>query len=177
VRKTGLAALADQLNHDLTHLQSERTEGVLRRLVEELGRPTQPIVPRELPPRIADFTGREDELATLLVLLTTSPADTGRPVVISAIDGMGGVGKSALAIQVAHELADAGTFPDGQLYVNLRGTTPGLAPLDPLEALGRMLQTLGVEPAQIPTEATRPPPASGRSDDMWVGPPIPAQGA
>ena len=63
-----------------------------------------------------------------------------------------GIGKSALAIQVAHELVGAGAFPDGQLYVNLQGATPGLAPLEPLEALGRMLRALGVEPAQIPTE-------------------------
>jgi predicted ATPase len=72
-------------------------------------------------------------------------------VVISAINGMGGIGKSALAIEVAHRLVDAGAFPDGQLYVHLQGATPGLAPLEPLEALGRMLRALGVQPVQIPT--------------------------
>jgi tetratricopeptide (TPR) repeat protein len=117
-------------------------------------------VPRELPGRIADFTGRCDELATLRDLLVggrgesgTPPAGVGQPVVISAIDGMGGIGKSALAIEVAHELVDAGAFSDGQLYLNLRGATPGLPPLDPSEALGRMLRGLGLEPAQVPTEA------------------------
>jgi tetratricopeptide (TPR) repeat protein len=65
---------------------------------------------------------------------------------------MGGIGKSALAIQVAHELVGAGAFPDGQLYVNLQGATPGLTPLHPLDVLGRMLRALGLEPAQVPTE-------------------------
>jgi tetratricopeptide (TPR) repeat protein len=63
---------------------------------------------------------------------------------------MGGIGKSALAIQAAHQLADH--FPDEQLYVNLHGATPGLAPLEPLEALGRLLRALGLEPAQVPAK-------------------------
>jgi hypothetical protein len=70
-------------------------------------------------------------------------------VVISAIDGMGGIGKSALAVKATHELVDADVFPGGQLYMNLQGATPGLAPL---ELLGRMLRALGVEPTQVPTE-------------------------
>lgn len=122
--------------------------------------------PRELPRAPADFTGRADELATLrrqllsaLELRATGQADTtpstagrGPPVLISAIDGMGGVGKSALAIQAAHQLADAGAFPDGQLYMNLQGATPGLPPLPPLDALGRILRSLGLDPATIPIE-------------------------
>jgi predicted ATPase len=63
---------------------------------------------------------------------------------------MGGIGKSALAIKAAHEAAPA--FPDGQLYVNLQGATPGLAPLDPTDALGRLLRALGLDPAAIPAE-------------------------
>jgi tetratricopeptide (TPR) repeat protein len=157
-----LAPLADQLNHDLTRLQGQHTAGMLARIVEELVWVTrqsttvaQPI-PREFPRPIADFTGRRDELATLRGLLGSGPGDSAsavQPIVISAIDGMGGIGKSALAIVVAHELVDAGGFPDGQLYVNLQGATPGLAPLDPLEGLGQMLRALGVEPAQIPAKA------------------------
>ncbi len=114
-------------------------------------------VPRELPRPIADFTGRGDELATLRRLLDVGSREVGRvrtgaTVIISAIDGMGGIGKSALAIQVVHQLVEAGAFADGQLYVNLQGATPGLAPLEPLDALGRMLRALGLDPAQIPTE-------------------------
>jgi predicted ATPase len=71
-------------------------------------------------------------------------------VVISAIEGMGGVGKSALAIHAAHQLADA--FPDRQLYLNLHGATPGLAPLEPIAALERLLQSLGVPAGQVPAE-------------------------
>ena len=121
-------------------------------------------IPRELPRPPGDFTGRAGELASLWELLGVDPSGAvvsrsagssgqpGRPVVITAIDGMGGIGKSALAIQAAHELADADVFPDGQLYVNLQGATPGLAPLAPLEALGRMLRSLGVDPATVPGE-------------------------
>jgi tetratricopeptide (TPR) repeat protein len=116
------------------------------------------LTPRELPCPIADFTGRSEELAILRGLLAGSgnfaspPATAGQSVVIGVIDGMGGIGKSALAIQAAHELVAAGAFADGQLYLNLQGATPGLAPLEPLEALGRMLRALGVEPAQLPSE-------------------------
>jgi DNA-binding SARP family transcriptional activator len=116
------------------------------------GRPvtaSQP-VPRELPGLIAGFTGRTRELQRLSRLLDPTGA-AGRPVVISAIDGMGGVGKSALAVQAAHQLADR--FPDGQLYVNLHGATPGQPPRTPISALGQLLRSLGVEPAAIPTEA------------------------
>src|SRR5437660_7121549 len=86
--------------------------------------------PRELPRAPADFTGRTGEVAALRELLGAGDAS---PVGISAIGGMGGAGKSALAIHVAHQLA--GAFPDGQLYVDLQGATAGLAPLDPLDAL------------------------------------------
>jgi transcriptional regulator with XRE-family HTH domain len=73
--------------------------------------------PHQLPPGVAAFIGREPEIATITAVLTsTAPA-------IVAIDGMGGVGKTSLAIHVAHRVADL--FPDGQLYVNLRDRTTG----------------------------------------------------
>jgi tetratricopeptide (TPR) repeat protein/transcriptional regulator with XRE-family HTH domain len=109
-------------------------------------------VPRELPRPAADFTGRVDELAALRRLLDVErQGGLGGPVVITAIDGMGGVGKSALAIHAAHELTRA--FPDGQLYVNLRGATAGVPALAPLAVLERMLRSLGLEPAAIPADA------------------------
>jgi DNA-binding SARP family transcriptional activator len=107
-----------------------------------------PLVPRELPGPIAEFTGRTRELEELHRLLDATGDAAGRPVVITAIDGMGGVGKSALAVQAAHLLADR--YPDGQLYVNLHGATPGQQPVAPLRALHQLLRSLGLEPAAIP---------------------------
>jgi tetratricopeptide (TPR) repeat protein len=104
--------------------------------------------PAEIPPDVATFTGRRQELERLADLLT---ADTVRgPVVISAIHGIGGIGKSALAIHVAHQIADR--FSDGQLYVNLHGARVGLQPLTPLEVLGRFLRALGTDAEHIPTD-------------------------
>ena len=108
--------------------------------------------PHELPADIPHFVGRTEQLGKLTAALETTAenAGSGGTVVIGAIDGMGGVGKSALAIHAAHRLADAGRFPDGELYVNLQGATPGLEPLDPLDVLGRVLRALGASPGRIP---------------------------
>jgi transcriptional regulator with XRE-family HTH domain len=107
-------------------------------------------IPRQLPNDIADFTGRHRELDQLRRLLhLTSRTATG-PVVISAIDGMAGIGKSALAIHIAHRVSDH--FSDGQLYLNLHGSTPGLDPVEPLSALGQLLHGLGVPDQQVPTD-------------------------
>ena len=107
----------------------------------------RPAAPHELPCPPADFTGRASELAGLLEVL----GDGTGSVVITAIDGMGGVGKSALAVHAAHRLA--GAFPDGQLYIDLQGSTPGLPPLEPLDALGHLLRSLGLDPRAVPGEA------------------------
>ena len=104
-------------------------------------------VPRELPPGIHHFIGRLDELATLTELL--DKAHGGAPVVISAIGGTAGVGKTALAVCWAHRVAER--FPDGQLYVNLRGYGPH-QPLAAADALARFLRALGVPGQDIPSE-------------------------
>ncbi|MET7594652.1 BTAD domain-containing putative transcriptional regulator [Streptomyces sp. NPDC005481] len=67
---------------------------------------------------------------------------------IAVLSGMAGVGKSALALHVAHALRKR--FPDGQLYVNLHGATPGMTPLGPGQALASLLRDLGTEPRRIP---------------------------
>ncbi|WP_158701949.1 tetratricopeptide repeat protein [Kitasatospora sp. MMS16-BH015] len=103
------------------------------------------VVPRLLPYDVADFTGRSQALADL----TEQMVGGHRPgmVVISTIAGMGGIGKSTLAVHVAHRcLAD---FPDGQLYVELRGATN---PRDPGEVLTDLLRELGVPPQQVPPQ-------------------------
>ena len=106
---------------------------------------------RQLPADTALFTGREDELGQLLEL-AESPVDGAAPgtVVISAIDGMGGVGKTALAVHAGHRLAER--FPDGQLFLDLHGFAEDAAPRQPGEALAGLLGALGVPPAKIPEQ-------------------------
>jgi DNA-binding SARP family transcriptional activator len=101
--------------------------------------------PRQLPVAAGYFTGRQDELETLAGLL--GQAGTGT-VVISAINGMAGIGKTTLAVHWAHQAA--GSFPDGQLYVNLRGFGPS-EPMSPAEAISGFLAALGVAPERWPT--------------------------
>jgi DNA-binding SARP family transcriptional activator/tetratricopeptide (TPR) repeat protein len=108
-------------------------------------------VPAQLPPAVAGFAGREPELATLDRLLDAMAAtsqEAPAAVAISVISGTPGVGKTALALHWAHRAKER--FPDGQLYVNLRGFDPGGAALDPDEAVCGFLDTLGVPAAQVP---------------------------
>ena len=102
----------------------------------------------DLPADLFDFTGREAEAAQVEELL--------RSVGAVAIDGMGGVGKTSLAVRVAHRLAP--TYPDGGLYLDLHGFTPGQAPLDPQAALGRLLGALDI---------THPPAGATERAALW----------
>lgn len=104
--------------------------------------------PRQLPAGTNAFCGRTGELNLLHQLLSGAASRRG-PVVV-AIDGLAGVGKSALAVAAARASMDG--FPDGQLYVDLQGASPGLRPLPPVEVLGRFLRTLGVRPSAVPDE-------------------------
>ncbi|MFE9765001.1 BTAD domain-containing putative transcriptional regulator [Streptomyces sp. NPDC005808] len=106
--------------------------------------------PAQLPPPPAHFTGRSDEREALRAVLEADHrvAATGPGPGVAVISGMAGVGKSALALHVAHRTRDH--FPDGQLYVNLHGATPGMAPLTPGQALAALLRGLGTEPRRIP---------------------------
>jgi DNA-binding SARP family transcriptional activator/tetratricopeptide (TPR) repeat protein len=101
---------------------------------EETGRATN-----FLPYDVADFTGRTVELDRIL---------TGPTPRICTIDGMAGVGKTALAVHAAHRLADR--YPDGQLFVDLRAHTAGQPPVDAATALHTLLRQLGVAPDHIP---------------------------
>jgi DNA-binding SARP family transcriptional activator/tetratricopeptide (TPR) repeat protein len=103
----------------------------------------------QLPLDTPAFTGRIDELAELVGLADESRI--GEAVVTCSIDGMPGIGKTALAVRAAHLLAER--FPDGRLFINLHGFTPETTPTKPEIALDRLLRGLGVPPPQIPLEA------------------------
>ncbi len=107
-----------------------------------------PDVPRQLPAAVADFTGRAAELAALTQILDQASASAPGTVVISAIGGMAGVGKTALALHWAHQVASR--FADGQLYVNLRGFDPSAEPVTAPEAVRGFLDALGVVPERVP---------------------------
>ncbi|MEV4756868.1 tetratricopeptide repeat protein [Micromonospora sp. NPDC049559] len=101
------------------------------------------ILPRDTPA----FTGRERELRRLLDRVTAPDAD-GAPLPIYTIEGMPGVGKSALAVHAGHVLATR--FPDGQFFIDLHGYTAGRTPVRPAEALYALLCADGVAPARVP---------------------------
>jgi tetratricopeptide (TPR) repeat protein len=129
-------------------------------------------VPRQLPVDVFGFTGRAGQLADLDALLEYNLPGHGLPnhglqdqglqdqglqhegglrpaALISAVAGTAGVGKTALAVRWAHRVADR--FPDGQLYVDLRGYDPE-RPIAPADALARFLRSLGLDGADIPGE-------------------------
>jgi DNA-binding SARP family transcriptional activator/tetratricopeptide (TPR) repeat protein len=119
--------------------------------------PTQPppAPPAQLPHDVDGFTGREAELNGLLALVSPQAGVNGGPpcagpVVILVIDGPAGVGKTALAVHAAHRVA--ASFPDGQLFVDLRGFTPRSSPMTAEEALGHLLHGLGADPQRVPAD-------------------------
>ncbi|MFJ9610247.1 AfsR/SARP family transcriptional regulator [Kitasatospora sp. NPDC101176] len=97
--------------------------------------------PAQLPADVSDFSGRSDLVNELTAVLRSA---TGQAVVVTSLAGIGGVGKTTLAVHVAHSVR--AEFPDGQLYVDLRGA--GASPADPAVVLGDFLHSLGV--AEVP---------------------------
>jgi len=110
--------------------------------------PRQPI-PRQLPANLSGFNGRTAQLAEL-DRVRSAAADGANTVIISAVHGTAGVGKTALAVYWAHRVAD--DFPDGQLYVNLRGFDPDGQVMTSAEAVRRFLDALGVPADRIPPD-------------------------
>jgi DNA-binding SARP family transcriptional activator/tetratricopeptide (TPR) repeat protein len=106
------------------------------------------VVPHQLPPAPTSFTGRQRELR-LLTRWLDGGSSAGVPVIL-VVTGTAGVGKTALVLQWAHQLRDR--FPDGELYLNLRGFGPSPAPAAQAEAIVTMLESLGVPPGRIPRQ-------------------------
>ncbi|MFJ7248374.1 AfsR/SARP family transcriptional regulator [Kitasatospora sp. NPDC098652] len=99
--------------------------------------PASPPAPAQLPADVSDFSGRTELVSDLSTVLMNA---TGQAVVVTSLAGIGGVGKTTLAVHVAHRVRTE--FPDGQLYVDLRGA--GASPADPAAVLGDFLHALGV---------------------------------
>ncbi|MEO3826329.1 BTAD domain-containing putative transcriptional regulator [Actinomadura sp. B10D3] len=144
-------------------------ETIRRRLAEELGADPSPelrqahasllirgapsegrAVPRQLPPAVDGFAGREAELASLDAMLGPPGETRSRSPLIAVIAGTAGVGKTTLAVQWAHQVA--GRFPDGQLYVGLRGYDPSGEAVPPEAAIRGLLDALQVPPHRIPDD-------------------------
>jgi tetratricopeptide (TPR) repeat protein len=126
---------------------AHRQRQLLRGRPEPSPGPAAPsgVVPAELPHDVADFTGRTGELAELRVRLLESGGSAYGPVV--TIDGPPGVGKSALAVHLAHQVRDR--FPDAQLFANLRGQQG--EGLDPMVVLQQFLRALDMASGEIPS--------------------------
>ncbi|MET9757744.1 BTAD domain-containing putative transcriptional regulator [Streptomyces sp. NPDC006372] len=141
--------LAEELGVDPGPELRNLHRGILRGPPEpsETGLGGTRLAPAELPHDVVGFSGRAEALARLSTLLDAHP---GEAVALSVISGAAGVGKTALAIHVAHRARDR--FPDGQLYVDLRGYDHESAPVTPREALGQLLRSLGLTPQQIPSD-------------------------
>lgn len=150
--------LADQLGADPSRalqqvhrqiLTADPALGVPERPTLPAAPGPRPVVPRQLPAPPRLFTGRLPELTRLTAALDEPPPDGGA-VVICAVGGSGGVGKSWLALHWAHRNADR--FPDGQLHANLRGFGPTGEPVPVAVALRGFLDALGVRPGQVPAD-------------------------
>jgi DNA-binding SARP family transcriptional activator len=150
--------LADELGIDPGPKLAKLYEDILRESPELAPPPSAQPVPVPAPPvgvespctlpyDLSDFSGRERQLGEILQLARQDRSGGTR---ILAVDGMGGSGKTSLAVRAAHQLADA--FPDGQLYIDLRGYSPDQQPLSPVSALGTLLRALGLPDDRIPDD-------------------------
>jgi DNA-binding SARP family transcriptional activator/tetratricopeptide (TPR) repeat protein len=139
--------LADELGIDPGPQLQRLHRAILRGTVPPPAAAPAVVVPAQLPPAASGFTGRHTELAQLDELSAAAGAPP-TTVVIAAIAGTAGVGKTTLAVHWAHLVADR--FPDGQLYVNLRGHG-ARRPTPPVQVLAQFLRALGTAPEQVPT--------------------------
>jgi len=142
--------LADELGTDPGAELQDLHRAILQGVPAAPEHPTTqpPPVPAQLPRDVYGFAGRGEELQRLHDLLAAD-GDRSPTVVISALSGTAGVGKTALAVHFAHRVS--AQFPDGQLYVNLHGFSPTGTPRAADSAIRMFLEALGVPPQNIPT--------------------------
>lgn len=152
---TGQGALAVEVADDARDALDQAGLPLGPRLREARRRAQRPVsvsvataAPQQLPADTGALTGRGQELAELLTWAESVREASAGATVISAIDGMAGIGRTALSVHAGHRLA--AQFPDGQLFVDLHGFAQGLQPRTAMEVLGDVLRTLGVSPQQIP---------------------------
>ncbi|GIH06420.1 SARP family transcriptional regulator [Rhizocola hellebori] len=136
-------ALAEQLGTD----PGQRLRALHQEILTDDGR--APVVPAQLPFDGYGFVGRRGELRQLDTALSRGHSQP-TAVLITAIAGMAGVGKTALAVHWAHRVS--GEFPDGQLYVNLAGFTTSGCPVQPGDALKGFLDALDVPADRVPSD-------------------------
>ncbi|KOG12074.1 MULTISPECIES: AfsR/SARP family transcriptional regulator [Streptomyces] len=137
-------AAIQEVNQEI--LSSEPRPERLRPDTEPPAAPPRALRPAQLPMPPTEFVGRTDEITALRAALTAQSAHTA----VAVVSGMAGVGKTGLALHAADGLRAA--FPDGQLFLNLHGATPGIPPLDPAQALTALLCGLGVAARSLPSD-------------------------
>jgi tetratricopeptide (TPR) repeat protein len=154
-----LAPLSAQLNHNMTHLQGQRVEDIVGRLDSEVRKAlaqletphataVSPVALDQLPPEVAEFTGRDAELAVLAELL--DPMGMAGPVLVSAVTGLAGIGKTTLAVEAGHAARRRGWF-GGVLFIDLHGYDE--VAVEPGQALDALLRALGVRAEDVPPHA------------------------
>ncbi len=148
------------LDVELGAAPSAPIEALLRRILEgDPGllvasahpKPRAAAVPRQLPAASAHFTGRAAPLAELDGLLAGTASETHDAVAVAVVSGTAGIGKTALVLHWAHRIADR--FPDGQLYLDLRGFDPAGRPITAAAGLRTLLESLGTAPGSIPDDS------------------------
>ncbi|MFI6492250.1 BTAD domain-containing putative transcriptional regulator [Streptomyces sp. NPDC050564] len=145
--------LADELGVDPRAGLKELQQRILQAdpgLAEPSAAPAEPaaasVRPAQLPATVTDFTGRASFVQELSDVLASASSAEGQVMAVSALAGIGGVGKTTLAVHVAHQAR--GAFPDGQLYVDLQGA--GARAAEPETVLGAFLRALGTADSAIP---------------------------
>ncbi|GHH31470.1 hypothetical protein GCM10017774_11100 [Lentzea cavernae] len=151
VYRRARASLAREHGLDVSGDVERLHLAILRGETEQPPHTAVAVVPAQLPADLAGLVGRDAEVATLV---RTASAARGE-LVVCAVDGMAGVGKTALSVRAAHHLGPR--FPDGQLFLDLHGFTSGRAPVAPLDALRHLLGSFGVDdlPGDLDSAAGR----------------------